>query len=47
MAGGGEGERVSMAALLSAFGAAARQAAKALEGAGVALEAAPYVEHRE
>lgn len=36
-----------MAALLSAFGAAARQAAKALEGAGVALEAAPYVEHRE
>lgn len=34
-----------MAALVSAFGSAARTAARALESAGIALEVAPYIEH--
>ena len=38
---------VIMSALVSAFGQAARAAAKALENAGRMLEAAPYVEHRK
>lgn len=35
-----------MSALVSAFGQAARAAAKALENAGRLLEVSPYVEHR-
>lgn len=36
-----------MSALVTAFGQAARAAAKALENAGRLLEVAPYVEHRK
>lgn len=38
--------KTGMSALVSAFGQAARAAAKALENAGRLLEVSPYVEHR-